>query len=206
MKCIQNIKLLFVFFFILFEINIAQTKNGAFIQKLIDDAEDGTTVKIPDGSYSLNEPISIEERENLKIVFGKQTKILSNNGEAAIIELYNCNNVIIQNGYFSYNINNIKNEYAFHFEECEGVLLDKCEVKSLQAVAFNCYSSDKIGITNCYIHDSRAMLNLELVSNAKITGNKIENTPVFPKEMKLDDEYKQLLKTIMAKNKIITSK
>jgi hypothetical protein len=198
---------LFLLFLIFFYNSIyAQTKNGAYIQKLIDDADDGSSVNIPDGTYLLKETISIEERENLKIIFGKEAKIINSNGESSIMELYNCVNIHVLNGSFSYNTANIKNDYAMHFEECEGVLFDKCEVKSGKAIAFDCYSSDKIGITNCYIHDSKAMLNLELVSNAKITGNKIENTPVFPKEMKHDDESRQLLKTIPSKNKIITGK
>lgn len=202
------ISLLFIFTSVFVRINdtteasvIIKTENqqeivkisiGEDIQEKINGAKDGSCIVITDGEYIINEPIVIQNRQNITISGDKDVWIFGNKVDFQIFILKDSNNIILRNIKACHKIDQKNGNTKItpkrkgsvvDIENCKKVTLKNCELEGCGVYGVYAVNTDILNIFGCYLHHNSwkalGLFNNENVTNAVIKDCTIVNNADF---------------------------
>ena len=125
------------------------------IQRVLDNARDGSTVTIPFGEYCLSDGLVIRDRKNLIITSQSGTRILVKDVKADVVSILQSEEISINNLHLRH-VNPLE-EYQCHgavirVKDSNDILIRNCELNGCGAIGVSSWSSKNIIIRNCHIH------------------------------------------------------
>jgi hypothetical protein len=127
------------------------------IQSLIDEASDGSTIKIPFGEYTLSKGLIINGRNNLILTSQPGTRILVEDTNADVLHILKSNGIQVKNLY----LRHVKplEEYNCHgavirLENSEDSAIMNCELNGCGAIGVSGWSCGYILVHSCFIHQN----------------------------------------------------
>jgi parallel beta-helix repeat protein len=204
-------RLIYIFFFSLILLASCHQKKTAAVfvkdeqlQKELQEkfitVEDGETIELPEGNYTLTKSLSIEGKNNITIKGkGADKTILSFLGQtegAEGINVTNCNNITLDgfsiqdakgdniklkhcenailknlNSTWTTGADSMNGNYGYYPVECKNVLLEKCEVSYCADAGV--YVGQSIGVTvrNCIAHHNVCGIEIENCINVDVHDN-----------------------------------
>ena len=126
------------------------------IQKMIDDNKDGVLF-LSSGTYFIDDPIIIKNKDSFRFNTEKGTKIISRNQSAYVVKIQNSSDIVIENFFLT------------HFDppesyQCEGgeilvedsenIKIINCDLNGSGSIGVKIRKSEQIFIKNCYIYDN----------------------------------------------------
>ena len=125
------------------------------IQKVIDNAQDRSTVTIPFGEYWLTKGLVIKGRKSLVLTSQPGTKILVKDVNADVVSVLQSEEISIKNFHLRH-VNPLL-EYKCHgvvirVKDSNDILITNCELDGCGAVGVSSWSSKNILVQNCHVH------------------------------------------------------
>jgi hypothetical protein len=148
------------------------------LQRLVNEAADGTVVEIPSGRYLLSSPLTLARRKNLHLAFHPGTQVRLADVNADIIVIDDCRNIRIT-GVHARHLKPLK-EYQCHgsvlrINNSRNVRIENCELNGCGAVGVMAKQSS-LSIFNCHIHHNTwNAIYLYSCPEAVVVGNLIED-------------------------------
>lgn len=139
-------------------IDTSLPQSTASIQKMIDDADDGETVRIPKARYVYDQGIVVEGREGLRIVFEPGTQLYVDDISADVFTITGSNDIEIS-GALLRHLNPLK-QYDCHgavlvLRDVTGISITNMELDGCGAIGLSGWNSSGITVRNCLIrHNS----------------------------------------------------
>jgi parallel beta-helix repeat protein len=125
------------------------------IQKMIDNAQDRSTINIPFGEYWLTQELVIQDRKSLILTSQPGTRILVKDVNADIVSILQSEEISIKNLHLRHM--NPLEEYQCHgvvirVKDSNDILIMNCELDGCGAVGVSSWSSKNISVQNCHVH------------------------------------------------------
>ena len=162
--------------------------------------EDGGTIELPEGNYSLSKALSIEGKKNVTIKGkGRDKTILSFLGQtegAEGINATNCTNIILEdftiqdakgdniklkactnctmrnlNSTWTTGVDSMNGNYGYYPVECNGVLIENCEVSYCADAGVYVGQSYNVTVRNCVAHHNVCGIEIENCINVDVYDN-----------------------------------
>ncbi len=170
--------------------DVARPEAGtADLQELIDKAEDEGEVIIKPGTYTISEPLKIENKKKLSIKGEGNVTILGENIDRQIFMISGCENIRLENIRARHKSNSGSEDKKV-FEKRSGSVVDiedtgraellNCELEGCGVYGIYAVDTEEIDITGCYVHHNswmafgfhaqRGVMNVS-VNNCTVTNN-----------------------------------
>ncbi len=170
------------------------------LQEKFITVEDGGTIELPEGNYSLSKSLSIEGKNNVtikgkgvaKTVFsflgqteGGEGINITNCNNITIedftiqdskgdnIKLKHCENIVIRNmnSTWTTGADSANGNYGYYPVDCKNVLLEKCEVSYCADAGVYVGQSYNVTVRNCTAHHNVCGIEIENCINVDVYDN-----------------------------------
>ncbi len=174
------------------------------IQEQFILVEDGGTIELPEGNFLLSKALSIEGKNNITIKGkGRDKTILSFLGQtegAEGINATNCTNITLEdftiqdakgdniklkacnncvmrnlNSTWTTGVDSMNGNYGYYPVECNGVLIEKCEVSYCADAGVYVGQSYNVTVRNCVAHHNVCGIEIENCINVDVHDNYSHN-------------------------------
>ena len=182
----------------------AQTEYQQAWQLALLEMEDGDTLHLPEGTYTLSESLLVDGYDDVVIIgAGMDKTILQFEGQkdgAEGFKVTNCNRFTMQDfGIFNTAGDAIKTQmcdqiaflnvetswtgkpkstngsYGLYPVQCTNVLIDGCKARGASDAGIYVGQSDEVIVRNCHAIENVAGIEIENTTNAKVYDNLAEN-------------------------------
>lgn len=162
--------------------------------------EDGGTIELPEGNYSLSKALSIEGKKNVTIKGkGRDKTVLSFLGQtegAEGINATNCTNIVLEdftiqdakgdniklkscnnctmrnlNSTWTTGVDSMNGNYGYYPVECHGVLIENCEVSYCADAGVYVGQSYNVTVRNCVAHHNVCGIEIENCIDVDVYDN-----------------------------------
>jgi parallel beta-helix repeat protein len=133
-----------------------------YIQELIDNTPDGSTITFEDAIYIQDKAINIDGRINLTLNFSKTAMIVNTNLDDEVVIIKNSNKIVINNGLFKHLKTQVKDPefemactgMVFEISDSYDITISGCNINGCGTIGVSGYGSSNVTIENCNIHDN----------------------------------------------------
>jgi len=131
---------------------------GEKLQAAIHSARPGDTILLKSGTHITKKDIIIRSKTNLTIKGEKKAKIVCDNPDTAVISIISSRNIQIINIFATHrepeNVSACTGSVILIYD-CKGyVKIDKCDLNGCGSIGVEAFNSEKIQITNSFIHNN----------------------------------------------------
>ncbi len=153
------------------------------IQKVIDNAQDRSTVTIPFGEYWLTKGLVIKGRKSFVLTSQPGTRILVKDVNADVVSVLQSEGISIKNFHLRH-VNPLE-EYQCHgvvirVKDSNDILVTNCELDGCGAVGVSGWSSKNILVRNCHVHHNTFnAFYFQSCADVKIQSSVVEDNGNF---------------------------
>lgn len=157
--------------------NLLRVSPSDDLNKIIEEAEDGATIRLQKKTYQISQRINLINKQELSID-GRGAQIILNDPDSDVMLIENCEAIVL------------KNFMAKHVDPqgpvgCTGsviqisnssdVFLEKCELNGSGIVGISAYESGDLKVKDCHFHHNSDYAIIYMGPSISLAGNLFEH-------------------------------